>query len=260
MTGDFSQLKGPDINVAKALYGDDWLRKMEEKFSLMINRETYTAVLEPGARERRWTTLGMRAGTWGGTAIRVAAFLKSFPLGVWNRHVLEMKAHGSLHHMFGYIAASMVMGYMSMLVRDTLAGKTPKQFWNEDDEFQPGLFKDMLQRGGILGLWGDVLFQEYNRGFRDFSSYLGGPMFSKVFDPVASALTKTARMELPGDEAAMVPELLPFSNLIFFRQAFDHVVGHQLREMVSPGSIDKMKENLRNNYGQEFYDWADPEK
>lgn len=259
MTGSFTKdLPADVLKTLKDRFGAKYDQVVEERLGMLIHGETHNAIIEAGAKERKWSTLGTRAGTYSGIAVRMAMFMKTFPIAMVTKQLSEEIAHGSKIRFLEYTAASMVLGYMSMLVRDTLAGKTPRPFTDQNGDLQLATIKDSLQRGGMYGIWGDMLLQQYDKGFRDFSTYMAGPLAQKVIDPTMSGLNKAVRGDFPGGELNDLAGLIPFNNLIWSKFAIDHTLGYKLKEYADPGVLQKMRANLKRNTNQEYYDWAGP--
>lgn len=259
LTGEFTKDLPTDVQkILKDRFGAKYDQVVEERLGMLVHGEAHNAVIETGAKERKWSTLGTRAGTYSGMGVRMVMFLKSFPIAMLTKQMSEEVAHGSKVRLLEYTAASMVLGYMSLLARDALAGKKMKPWTDQDGNFQANIVKDSLQRGGMYGVLGDIFLQQYDKGFRDFSTYMAGPLASKVMDPTLSGFNKAIRGKFPGGEVSDLGSLIPFSNLIFARQAFDHTLGWKLREYADPGALEKMRANLKRNYNQEYYDWAGP--
>lgn len=257
LTGSITgEVNTATIQALKSRYGAKWENVVEERLSFLISGEVHNAIIEAGARERKWTTLGTRSGTFSGTAVRMLMFMKSFPIAMVTRQLAEEVAHGNKLRFLEYMAASTMMGYLSILVKDTLAGKKPRPFTDQDDKIQWSILKDSLQRGGFLGVFGDMALQEYDRGFRDFSSYIAGPLVGKVFDPVLAGANKAVRGENFRGEISDLGGLIPFNNLIWSKAILDQTLGAKLKEAINPGVHRKLRESASKNYNQDYRDWS----
>lgn len=261
ITGELNRLIPTATATAlKAKYGASYERVLKERLDVMMSGEAHMAVLETGDKERKWSTLGSRAGTVQGAAIRMVMFMKSFPIAMVTKQLAEERAHGSKTRLLAYTAYAMALGYATILVGDTIKGKKPKPFTDQDGDFQWSIIKDSLQRSGMYGVVGDLFLQEYDKGFRTLGGYLIGPMVQKIGDPLASALNKGVRGELTGAELSDVAGLIPYNNLLYTRALYDHTIGWSLREFANPGAKQKATSNLKRNYNQEYYEGVGPRK
>ena len=222
---------------------------------MLLDRSIY-AVIEPDARVRATMTQNKLAGTFAGEAIRFIGQFKAFPISIVMK-VLGREADyfkGSnkdlqrgIVGMGAIIVTSGLLGYLSMTIKDLLKGRSPR-----DPTKIKSVMAAFLQGGG-LGIYGDVLFQE-TRGGGDIIGQLAGPVPLTAFDLV-QAIKYGIRGE--GGKAGRtayraVSQSIPFMNLFYLKTAFDYLIGYQIMETMSPGTLRRIENRMKRDYNQEF--------
>ena len=222
---------------------------------MLLDRSIY-AVIEPDARVRGFMTQDKLAGTGAGEAIRFFGQFKAFPISI------VMKVLGRERDYFkggkddiqrgivgmgAIIITSGLLGYLSMTIKDLLKGRSPR-----DPTKIKTVMASFLQGGG-LGIYGDVLFQETRSG-GEIIGQIGGPVPLTAFDLV-QAIKYGIRGE--GGKAGRtayraVSQSIPFLNLFYLKTAFDYLIGYQIMETMSPGTLRRMENRMRRDYNQEF--------
>ena len=182
---------------------------------------------------------------------------KAFPITMIRRG-LGRELHGAangksdLMGLVHLIAGTTLFGYASMVAKDVLKGKEPRQFTGELEKDAKLMFAAMSQGGG-LGIYGDFLFGEYSRYGRSFLSTLAGPTFGQV-DDLAEIFTRIRTGE---DVSANVMRTMinntPFINLFYTRQALDYMILYELQEMANPGYLRRMEMRIMRENDQEFF-------
>ena len=200
---------------------------------------------------------GTSAGTVQGEALRFALQFKSFPIA-YAQKVLGRQIYGmegsSRGEAFGNFARLIIMctlfGYGSMVAKDLVKGKTPR---NPAD---PRTWFSAFTQGGGIGIFGDFLFGEYNR--------FGGSLAATLAGPAAGTLSDFANIYArvrDGDSSAQaivrfVMNNVPGNNLWYIRGPFDYLFGYHLFEMINPGYFNRMKRRVERENEQTF--WASP--
>ena len=223
------------------------------------------AVLQPDSKTRATLRQGTSAGTPMGEGLRWFAQFKAFPTAmlqkVWGREIYGQgsdsfvealkNGHGEWRGMARLVLLTTGFGYAAMSAKQMIQGKDPRN---------PADYKTwaaaMLQ-GGALGVYGDFLFGEMRRS-------RGGGLTSSVLGPAASTLDSIADISgrvKEGDKVSaaalrVVLNHAPGNNLFYFRPVFDHLIGYELFEMLSPGFQKRTVERARKEHGQEF--WLKP--
>ena len=256
------QISDADV---KKITGLDNLSKREiliekDKFKasvsgMLLDRSIY-AVIEPDARVRATLTQGFLGGTGMGEAIRFFGQFKAFPLSiiqkVLGREIDYFKGPNKdlargIVGLGSIIVTSGLLGYLSMTIKDLLKGRSPR-----DPTKLNSVMAAFLQGGG-LGIYGDVLFQETRSG-GDIIGNIAGPVPLTAFDLV-QAIKYGIRGE--GGKAGRtayraVSQSIPFMNLFYLKTAFDYLIGYQIMETMSPGTLRRIERRMKKNYNQDF--------
>ena len=256
------QISDADV---KKITGLDNLSKREiliekDKFKasvsgMLLDRSIY-AVIEPDARVRGFMTQGYLGGTGMGEAIRFFGQFKAFPLSiiqkVLGREIDYFKGPNKdlargIVGLGSIIVTSGLLGYLSMTIKDLLKGRSPR-----DPTKLNSVMAAFLQGGG-LGIYGDVLFQETRSG-GDIIGNIAGPVPLTAFDLV-QAIKYGIRGE--GGKAGRtayraVSQSIPFMNLFYLKTAFDYLIGYQIMETMSPGTLRRIERRMKKNYNQDF--------
>lgn len=230
--------------------------KFKTSVSGMLLDRTNYAVIEPDARVRGQLTQGFLAGTGMGEAIRFFGQFKAFPISivqkVLGREINFLKGPNKdlargITGLASIIVTSGLLGYLSMSIKDLLKGRTPR-----DPTSSKTVLAAFLQGGG-LGIYGDVLFQETRSG-GDIIGSVAGPVPLTAFDLV-QAIKYGIRGE--GGKAGRtayraVSSSVPFLNLFYIKTAFDYLIGYQIMETLSPGSLRRVEKKMKKDYNQDF--------
>jgi hypothetical protein len=220
---------------------------------MFLDRSTF-AVIEPDARQRAFMKQGFMAGTGPGEAIRFIAQFKAFPIAILDKAVgreLSFIKEGQNMRAFMGISRLIIMsgifGYIAMTAKDLVKGKSPK-----DPLKKKTFFASMLQGGG-LGIYGDFLFQQSNHGL-DILSTIAGPGISE-----GAKVLNAIRLGVQGEYSRAAKNAYksvinntPFLNLFYLKFVFDHAIGYQMMETLSPGYLRRMERRMKKDTGQHF--------
>lgn len=219
------------------------------------------AVIEPGARTRAFMLRGTQPGTVPGELLRYVTQFKSFPIAMIQM-VLGREVYGRGYDTLGdylkngrgdmlglatFIGLSTMMGYAAMSTKDLLKGKNPRP---ADD---PATWAAAMVQGGGLGIYGDFLFNKYNRMGGSFSSSLIGPV-PGLADTAADLWTRIRT----GDDVAATAfnaalQNTPFMNLFYTRTAMDYLILYRMQEAMNPGFLHRMERRVERENHQTFY-------
>ena len=222
---------------------------------MLLDRSIY-AVIEPDARVRATMTQGQLAGTAAGEALRFFFQFKAFPLSivqkVLGRELDYFKGQNKevqrgIVGLAAITVTSGLLGYLAMTIKDLLKGRSPR-----DPTKVKSVMAAFLQGGG-LGIYGDVLFQETRTG-GDIIGNIAGPVPLTTFDLV-QAIKYGIRGE--GGKAGRtayraVSQSIPFMNLFYLKTAFDYLIGYQIMETMSPGTLRRIEKRMKRDYNQDF--------
>lgn len=232
----------------------------------IILEETDVAVVEPGAVERAISGAGLQRGTWKGELTRSFFLFKSFPMAMLLRHWKRgmslpnnLTSRGRAPYIATLVAATTVMGALSLEVSEVLKGRDPRKL------FGSGSFKNWIAamlKGGSLGIYGDFLFSEQTQHGGSALGSLAGPVAGELEDIIGLTqgnLVQAAHRKdtNAGAEAVkFVKGNLPGANLWYAKAALDHMIFDRLQEYASPGYLRKIEHRAQTEFGQSY--WWEP--
>lgn len=245
---------------------------LERSLRAYVNDRVTYAVLEPDARTRSIMNQGTQPGTIPGDLLRFVTQFKSFP-AAYMQKTLGRELYGR-----GYTPTALgngfrggrdliqalrngngerlalaqlslwttAFGYLSMASKDVAKGREPRP---ADD---PKTWLAAMVQGGGLGIFGDYLFGEANRFGNTALESAAGPTLGTVAD-LANLWSRAKE----GDDTAasalrLAQNNTPFLNLFYTRIALDHLFLYSVQEAMSPGSLRRTEERIRQQNDQEF--------
>jgi hypothetical protein len=235
-------------------------RDLSDRLRNLIIDQAMTAVIEPDVRSRYFWMRGTRPGTFWGETARFIGQFKGFPTAL-TRQVFGREIYGRGYNsmadylrrgkgdMLGLaqmIVAMTAFGYIAMVAKDTLKGKTPRP---PDD---PQTWLAAMLQGGALGIYGDFLLGQSNRFGRNILDTMAGPTLGTIGD-----LDELRQRAMRGDDTASSAFRLliantPFLNLFYLRTTLDYLILYQIQEALDPGSLRRMERRVEREQGQEF--------
>ena len=231
----------------------DFKDKFRTKISMYYADSADVAIPTPGARERAIMNQGHPRGTVMGEAIRMIMQLKGFPITYITKGLARQKATAGYYGVAKMMVGSTVMGYLSIALKDVLKGREPRDVFLGDGEFNTKLLKQAFLQGGGAGIYGDFIFNEYNRYGRSFQETLLGPTAGAV-DDVAKMLGKLSEGDIPTQKAlSFAMQNTPYINLFYTKLALDYLFLHDLQELSKPGFLRKMENRINKDFEQDFY-------
>jgi hypothetical protein len=168
--------------------------------------------------------------------------LAQFRAGTWK----DGQKFRALLGMAQLVGGSALFGYIAMSAKDILKGKSTRDPINVNT-----FFAAMLQGGG-LGIYTDFLFGNIKNSTSALATIAGPGPTEAV--RVLSALNYAIRGEggKAGKQAYYsIKENIPFLNLFYIKTVFDYLIGYQMMETLSPGSLRRMEKRMKES-GQEF--------
>lgn len=258
---------------------ENFRNEIADRFLTMYRDRVGYAVLEPDAKAKSFTTLGLSTGTIAGEGWRFIMQFKSYIVTYLQRALgRELYGYGAdtlrqglrqalpfsgkeTTGLFSLLAVTTVLGYMAMTTKHLLAGKTPRNPFESGEDFAKVLSAAMIQGGG-LGIWGDFLLGEKSRFGQNFLTTLAGPVLGSLDD--LHSLYQKVR---DGDDATasgfrFFVNHLPGNNLFWLRPAANHLFLYSMYEMMNPGFLDRSRKELIRGTGQTYFmdpnvwDWA----
>ena len=261
--------------IGRARFRDE----LEGKFRGWLSDTKDEAVLRPGSKEKRITTLALQAGTPEGIASRLFFQFKSFPITVYTKimkrefygkglygennakGIMDWISRGPANfRLIQVVALTTIGGYVSLTIREALKGRKPRKLTDPDGTINWSVLRDSLLRGGGLGIYGDLIFNEYEKGYNNFLSRVSGPTFGQL--PNAAALLtdigkfpfgETDFKDLTKDSAKLLKRNIPFNNLFYTKPVIDYLLWYNIQEMLDPGSLDRLESKVEEQNSQEFF-------
>lgn len=247
---------------------------LESKYRAWLTAQRDEGVLMPGSKEHRLATFGTQAGTGVGSLVRLIMMFKTFPITVYTK-IMKREIHGNgatgimdwmkqekntKFHTTQLIALSTIAGYLSLMVDEALLGKKPRKFTDSRGEINTdaslSILKDSFLRGNSASMFGDLILREYDTGYNNVVSQLGGP-FTSEFIRGASLASQSIRGEAkPKDYIDFVRRNTPWVNMFYVKPALDHLLWFNIQEMLDPGSLKQMELNHKQTYNQDY--WMSP--
>jgi hypothetical protein len=248
---DIDTLLPADVRAdVKDMYRKKARERLETDLQGMIADETRYAVLEPDERTRAVLLQGTRPGSVLGEITRFVAQFKSFPVAYtqrilggrrWARNARGFDLPDFTH----YIAAGLILGYASGAAKDIARGRTPK-----DPRKLETWFAAAAQGGGA-GIYGDFLLSQYNRFGGGPIDTLAGPAIGAAGDVVKmGSRVLHGDIDVRGDSFRLMLDNAPYINLFYTRAALDWAVFNHIREMLSPGTIQRSDRRAFEEFGQ----------
>jgi hypothetical protein len=202
---------------------------------------------------------------------RLLMMFKTFPIAVWTK-ILRREIQGSgartfrdwminekntNFHTTQLIALSTIAGYLSLTIDEALTGKEPRSFTDRngdiDTEASLKILKDSFLRGNSATLMGDLLLKEYDTGYNDIVTKMGGPALGEAVKGISLA-SKTLHGEFnPRDGVNFLKDNIPFANLFYIKPALDHLVWFNIAEMLEPGSLREAEMKRKQDYNQDYF-------
>ena len=231
----------------------DFRDKFRTKINMYYADSADAAIPTPGARERAIMNQGLPRGTVLGEAIRMIMQLKGFPITYITKGLTRQKAHAGYYGVAKMMVGSTVMGYLSICLKDVLRGREPREVFLGNGDFNTKLLQQAFLQGGGAGIYGDFIFNEYNRYGRSFQETLLGPTAGAI-DDTAKIFGKFASGDVPTQKLTKLAlENTPYINLFYTKLALDYLFLHDLQELAKPGFLRKMEHRINKDFEQDFF-------
>lgn len=247
---------------------------LESKFRTWLTAQRDEGVLMPGSKEHRLATFGTQAGTGLGSMMRLIMMFKTFPITVYTKIMKrEMFGNGatgmldwikqeknSKFHTTQLIALSTIAGYLSLMIDEALQGKEPRKFTKSDGQIDSDatvkILKDSFLRGNAASMFGDLILREYDTGYNNVLSQLGGPFVNETIRGVSMASHTLHGEAKPKEYVDFLRRNTPWVNLFYIKPALEHLVWFNIQEMLDPGSLKEMELKQKQTYNQDY--WLPP--
>lgn len=228
---------------------DKFKNEVESKLGVYFIDRADHAVFAHGAREGAILNQGLQRGTVEGEAIRMIAQFKGFPATfltkAWGRE-LYGRGHADMPAFLSLVAATTLMGYVSMSAKDISKGKVPR------DPLDPKTFIASMVQGGGLGIFGDYVFGDFDRFGGSPIETTAGPVAGQISD-VMRTLAQIRDGQDPRASALKTAiNNLPFANLFYLREPLNRLMLYQMQENMNPGYLRRMEARVKQQNNQDF--------
>lgn len=246
----YMEQKGVGITPARTA---DMREELAQKLRTFYRDRINFAVLEPDAKTRAIMHLGTSTGTVEGELIRTITQFKSFPTAfaqkVWGREIYGKEGgKSSAAGIAQLMLATTLFGYGSMVVKDLIRGKNPR------DPSEKETWIAAMMQGGGLGIYGDFLFGNHTRYGGNLASNLAGPTFGGTISEIQGLWERVRDGDTVAQSALRFAiNNVPGNNLWWARSAFDYLIGYELFEMINPGYFNRMKRRVERENKQTFF-------
>jgi hypothetical protein len=212
-------------------------------------------VLEPTARVRATMTQGRAAGDFMGNAIRLIGQFKAFPVAMlqqtWGRELYGGQGKmGKLAGISELMISSMILGYVSMSLRDMASGRLPRDPSSSDTVAAAFL------AGGGMSIYGDFLFGSFSRYGASAGDMLLGPTFGQMSGLMDLKSKWASGADGTAEAFKMLKQNIPGQNIWMTREILDFLVVHRIQEAISPGYLARMQSRLEQQNHQSW--WLPP--
>jgi hypothetical protein len=227
-----------------------------------VAEEVDMAVITPKALERGFTGAGLQRGTWRGELTRSVFLFKTTPLASvfrhWQRGMAENTTGSKAMYIGMHVAMSTSLGLAVMQIKEILAGRDPRALYGTEHASRNWL-QGFLQ-GGSFGLYGDFLFS-------GTTGYSGQSPAAAFLGPVVGAAEELFKLtqgniveaaqgkdtHIGAEAIRFVRGNTPGASLWYLKAGLDHLIVHNLQEMMSPGYLNTMRRRQEREFGQTYY-------
>jgi hypothetical protein len=214
--------------------------------------EASHAVIRGDDRTRMFMTQGTAPGTLLGEAVRFTGQYKGFPVAHFQKVLKPMvqgrgpggaRDHGAIAHL---VASTLVLGYVSMSIKDFLKNRTPK------DPLRYETVMAALVQGGGLGLLGDFFFSKRDRFGGGVAADMAGPLPGTVYNLIEMWQDLKSGDAKAGDAYHFLLNNTPGLNIFWLRTGLNFLILNQIEEWISPGSLRRRERRINKDYGQRY--------
>jgi hypothetical protein len=189
--------------------------------------------------------------------LRGALQFKAFPISILMRHgarAMSMQTGiGKIGYTGGLLLTTTLLGGVALQLGEIVSGRDPQ------DTTNPQFWTHSLLKGGGLGIFGDLLFQDYTRFGSSVGALAAGPLGGDIEELTKLVLANIQRgaegkeTDVGARAVRMLKGKTPFANLWYTKAATDRLLFNQLQELASPGYLNRMEQRARKEFQQQYY-------
>jgi hypothetical protein len=227
-------------------------RELELDLRAYYADEATFGVIHADDRTRMAMTQGTAPGTKLGEVMRFMMQYKAFPIAYAQKVLIPaMRGAGWKTNQRDYgglamlIATTTIFGYMAGMAKDAIKNREPKDIGNVNT------WVAAFIQGGGAGLYGDFLFSKVNRFGGGFVDSAAGPTAGTV-GQLQLLWSMAIRGEAKKSDAFKVfLDNFPGLNLFWLRAGLDFLILNQMQEILTPGTLRRREQKLKEEFGQE---------
>lgn len=252
---DLKDLTSKEINDVK--------KTIEDRLRVFFIDSTDNVQIRPNAAQRALITQGTSPGSVAGEILRILGVFKSFTIGLTQRtlgrfvyghgadnlYQAFVEGKGDIRGMVEFMLNSLALGYVSYASSSLAKGLNVPSVEN------PRTWTQAALAGGGLGIYTDLLLNQYNTYGRTFVDSFVGPVGNTVDDLAAIMSSITHAQNPTAATLKLLKKQTPFLNLPYTKLALDHLILNALSERVSPGSLERYQTLMENENNQGYW-WA----
>lgn len=218
---------------------------VEEKLRSYFYDQIDHVILNARPSDRASILGASQPGEAAGEALRFIAQFKMYSLAFYRRIIMReingtFDGKPAIQNLTEIVLGATALGYISNATKDILNGKTPEPFG-----YQTVL--RAMERGGGLGIMGDMLFGDFGHYGRGALESVFGPVAGTVADTV-NLMAKARDLDDPRMSAFYLAKSnIPFLNLWYTKTPLNYMLLWGIQERISPGHTRRMVRRAENN-------------
>ena len=266
------EMIGPEA-APEAIAGqvETFRQDLADRYAMYLTNAADRSTVTPGVRERALVGGGAQPGTFAREAAMSMTQYKTWALAAAHQMVAREYFEGlgydpksgflsnlgrpdAMMGLGAILGFSVLGGYIRMAVRDMAYGDEPRLPRTWGDGVALGL--QGLAQGGGLGIFGDMLFGQFNRFGVSNASSFGGPLATAT-DEIFQMYQNWTRDALEGGRHDYWPDLarwglqfVPGANLVYLKAALDYMLLYHVYEAMSPGWWRRSNERMLRQQGR----------
>jgi len=236
--------------------------ELSDKLRFFYIGENTNAVLMPMAREQAFMARipfggedAVKNGTPAALAAKTFWQFRGFGVTMMMRNFPRVQQMGL--PAFFHLIPMVGIGYGVKSLKDILSGKEPLDPADPDNILTIAI-AGVLQ-SGFGGIAADYLVNDYRKYGRGFPDVVGGPAVGSIQD--IAEIYSAASGAVFGDDTYKdvleqtwnaISNHIPYSNHYAFRTLFEYNVNYYVKELLNPGSLNKMQKRFERENNQRF--------
>lgn len=262
--GPHEMIAPSGIRTAPAPQGVDprvWRRQTEAaatKYAMFLNNYADMSTHTSTGSSRAILLQGTTPGTPINAALKLMAQFKTPSVQVFNMlrqglhnnasvpYDSSFKAMGDMNNVRAlsqFMAWSMTAGYVGLTARAFLNGESPP------DPTKPKVALEAAAKSGMAGYYGDFIFGEFDRTFRNAISTAVGPTAQPVNDIFKIWSKALAGDKIGKDSFNLLLKSMPGNNHIVLRPLLDVGILNHFQEDENPGYFNRRNRRLQKDSG-----------